>query len=875
MSDVFHHKFHRQNHHTYNNPANPDSGHDPIASKENPFQGDFVLHGGLSAVTSLSAQAGYFDGGTHLGILVKGNPVALSSIGNVNIGGDLTVSGVIRSLSPEFAVYSNSAVLTGEIGNTSTKTLDIKLLESNAGGYLVKDPNTGYLNLNFTKLTTDWTREADSPYVLSKPTTMFPLSSDTKTDSAPVGGVITRETIFNLNYNTDHFEVRPAQQDLSLTVERIIGAGLALNARPASNYLSTLLDVNVDNTSICVNGLNELSTVYSFTSGIKIFDDDSTGPTKYVTADVDNSTIKLNENNKISSVYTHGRGLNIVNSVVGINYNTSNLGLDDNSKLQPINVLKTNLNSTDNQSVNGSVSAKSFSTVDGIAFLDGSVLTSATGIGPKVTVLPTMVNSSWNGLVGTSDNNIKMWGRVEKWLPGSSDADVWPSLIAPFLNTAPDLVTIYSNKYMANFAKLKQGVTIKKIVSGRHWRFVLFSDGTLYTCGSNVGNQLGAGPSASSNMIYSFTKVDIPGVSDFVAGNPLGDESPVGVFAAVTSGGRLYTWGTQQYGTLGIGTVRSRVVSTPTTPDPYVSGSVNFPADTDFLSGVKQVFFTSNTMVVLKTSGYLYVSGIIGANSLSSAGTPVGTLQVDNNYYTPTLKTCYQNNALTVLTGVDRIFNSGTNNMRGGIYVLKDVSTSNGKTYGTVYVAGITATGRSFGLSTNTPTPYFRPMTVGNKSNLVTDLVCNGADEFLTGYIQTSDNSLYSFGDSKYGQNGIGTTYQIIPVETDKKATKLIQANYSKSEGGWGAFIGGDGYLYVAGKYTPTGLNLETNYSWEKVHVPDVVDACIVSDGNKCTAALILDKNSRVFIASILNGHKFTGSTDSKLYFPREITNYL
>lgn len=51
MSSRFHNKWHRHNHHT--NPSvdvrYPDSSHDPIASPEHPFQGDFVVQGSLSA----------------------------------------------------------------------------------------------------------------------------------------------------------------------------------------------------------------------------------------------------------------------------------------------------------------------------------------------------------------------------------------------------------------------------------------------------------------------------------------------------------------------------------------------------------------------------------------------------------------------------------------------------------------------------------------------------------------------------------------------------------------------------------------------------------------------------------------------------------
>jgi hypothetical protein len=51
MSSRFHNKWHRHNHHT--NPTNdaryPDSSHDPIASEDSPFQGNFYLNGTLIA----------------------------------------------------------------------------------------------------------------------------------------------------------------------------------------------------------------------------------------------------------------------------------------------------------------------------------------------------------------------------------------------------------------------------------------------------------------------------------------------------------------------------------------------------------------------------------------------------------------------------------------------------------------------------------------------------------------------------------------------------------------------------------------------------------------------------------------------------------
>lgn len=58
MSSRFHNKWHRHNHHTNpsNDPRYPDSAHDPIASPDHPFQGDFVIQGMLSASGGMTSQ---------------------------------------------------------------------------------------------------------------------------------------------------------------------------------------------------------------------------------------------------------------------------------------------------------------------------------------------------------------------------------------------------------------------------------------------------------------------------------------------------------------------------------------------------------------------------------------------------------------------------------------------------------------------------------------------------------------------------------------------------------------------------------------------------------------------------------------------------
>lgn len=143
MSNRFHSKYHRQNHHTYTNSFNADAGHDPIASREQPFRGDFVLAGALSAYAPLSATAGFFysnntalcafagvkglhvhSGGTsdNTGIYVFSSGIGLSALANtvgINVyaqqhGIDVYgTSNAIRSYSPGNGITSYGGTYAG------------------------------------------------------------------------------------------------------------------------------------------------------------------------------------------------------------------------------------------------------------------------------------------------------------------------------------------------------------------------------------------------------------------------------------------------------------------------------------------------------------------------------------------------------------------------------------------------------------------------------------------------------------------------------------------------------------------------------------------------------------------------------------------
>jgi hypothetical protein len=111
MSNRFHSKFHRQNHHTYTSSTNPDAGHDPIASPEQPFYGDFVLAGALSCVAPTSAVAGYFySNNTALCAIAGNRGQYIYSNGNVGLEVYSTQSTAITAYAPYYGANINSDV---------------------------------------------------------------------------------------------------------------------------------------------------------------------------------------------------------------------------------------------------------------------------------------------------------------------------------------------------------------------------------------------------------------------------------------------------------------------------------------------------------------------------------------------------------------------------------------------------------------------------------------------------------------------------------------------------------------------------------------------------------------------------------------------
>jgi hypothetical protein len=147
MSNRFHSKYHRSNHHTDTKltlgqinadgtPTNADTGHDPIAHPDFPFMGVFTLRGGISACPSETnplKTAGYF-------VARNSNDNAAKFIGNVAISGNTTTTGTFL-----FADGTATAPSIANIDDPNNgiyfPSADVFAITTNASEKLRIDPN--------------------------------------------------------------------------------------------------------------------------------------------------------------------------------------------------------------------------------------------------------------------------------------------------------------------------------------------------------------------------------------------------------------------------------------------------------------------------------------------------------------------------------------------------------------------------------------------------------------------------------------------------------------------------------------------------------------------------------------------------------------
>lgn len=275
------------------------------------------------------------------------------------------------------------------------------------------------------------------------------------------------------------------------------------------------------------------------------------------------------------------------------------------------------------------------------------------------------------------------------------------------------------------------------------------ASGTLWSWGENDYGEMGVG-SASPTQQTTPVHTNVTGV---VAGST-GDHNSI----VLTSGGNVYTWGTNGNGELGNGTSGGCTdpCAATMTPVEVVKGACTACSGTylDHIVAVDQGQFT---MIALRDDGTVWMwgqnnDGQLGNNTLTNASSPVEVL-------TGACGT----SCGTYLSGIVAITTTGHTPM--------------GLRYdGTIWAWGYDNYGQFGNNTTNTSSVANTPVEVQNTSNTgpLTGIVGIGAGGGSE-YAITSAGAELAWGRGDYGQVGNGGTTLSNPLPTQIIASGVVQ----------------------------------------------------------------------------------------------------
>jgi len=844
MSDRFHSKYHRRNHHTYTNSANPDAGHDPIASPDSPFQGDFVLNGALSAVAPLSAVAGYFYS-QNTGICAYGTTPIDARGGTSIFNGSICVHGTVAAenfTGTQGATLSYGAGLK-QLGSLVTACVDNNTICLNQAGELVNN----YSNLYsiFSALSADGSKII----VLSGnlfTTYRFGSGLNSVYDSTAV--IPTWDVVPILDNDTIKIINGAIQLDPARKYN--FGDGLAYDTT------SQTLSVAPDNSTIKIVAGKLQTSLSVETAGAIGYSANKIGVC------VDADSIKINGSNKLCLGYGFGGGLTrtIGTSTVCLNVDGSTIIVDpDTNLVKTTNTLKTSVASTCIQTLNGGISMSgSFSALSGVTFADGTAITSAA---LQTTYIKSIAHHSggmFNSAVVTSDNRILVWGNGTNTAPGAP-ASVWPPVVFPFAN---------------NYNLKNPSVNITKVIISKNHLGALLSDGTLWFAGDNAQGQLSCGSANATE--YQLKKVLFPSeasqpfVSDFDYAIPqMGTSSDltkhwtgsllsggmnlpvskpiVANFAVMTSLGKLFTWGNNAYGQCGLG--HANPVYVPTLV-PAMS------------SNVSQIFAKDFNTLALKNN-LLYSAGF---NHYGQLGQGTFGTTTSNYYFSAALIA-----AGSQFTGVSKILrNSFFDN--SVVYALKNDAT--------IWACGSNINGALGSNYAFTSASFFKQ--VSNVTNAI-DFVSTGGREYVSCMALTQTGKIYSWGYNVNGQLGLGTTTTSYSVATPISYAFDSGVKFSKlvsSDNGSGAsLLGGittDNFLHLAGYRAPNQYTTFAQASpfLSAVAINYVSQVEFFGNGSDAYGTLIKDTKNRLFLTASDSVNNISGPLNVPVRTPTEITKW-
>jgi len=811
MSNRFHSKYHRFNHHTSTNLANPDAGHDPIASPDSPFLGDFHLKGSLSAFNNdLNSQNTAYFGNKCIGLVAEGGNMAIKACGNSCVIGDLYVTGSVNASdfsignivdTPDPVFYNFSSEFLTNEGLSSTQVsikIDNESIKINNANQLIVNYQPVYDQ--FISLVNNLTSTTENSSGVNIVVGSSNFTNDYLFGSGLAAGLVTstvESNTYSVSAKVDQQTITFNEQgQLSLTEKYSYGSGLS------ANTATGILQTYIDEQTLVFNSIGQIKGNYIFNgcnSGL------ITNGINSVSANVDGTSTFI-QDGKIVSGYKFSSTASGLDCTPGagdlpslsIKVNNSTLKINPiTGTLDTQNVLVTNLPNSEVQNIGGVVNfTGSVLACCGINFSDGSILQSASNTRQYVDKLSNLINNASTGSVVTSDNRVINWGNNNQFAVGNSRTKIWPPCVLPFEGNYLEANKIY-------------GVKIKKIIQSSYITMVLLSNGTLWASGANTAGMLGVGKftlDPKTNAQIHFAKVfNLCPVLGFPSGTVIDDFSFASIynsalsraeaaFAAVSSTGRAFFWGfnfRNMFGSSNTGALLPIISTTPFTPyspilnDYFYSDVKKIHLTADYFKRDK---FDDNTVGTANNGYQPYYRGssyILTYNAPTSAGRVYAAGW--DQYFQLGVGASYGAN---FTTGIDkrevRTFQIARNgdylSGNGPLFDIQDILNVNPrittvtflKTTGNqIKIAGLNGNSNAFGTTnvyntgnpgvavTNTTTyPYFvtHPTLIN-----VQDLKIVGGGDFpnhtanISIYAITTDG-LYVWGNNNSGQLGLPYT---------------------------------------------------------------------------------------------------------------------
>jgi alpha-tubulin suppressor-like RCC1 family protein/cytoskeletal protein CcmA (bactofilin family) len=809
----FHNKYHRHNHHTNPTLGEPDSSHDPIASQDDPFQGDFYLNGTLSAS------------------------------GNIVAAGDLTVTGDITGRNLFSTTASGIQVEKLFIDNLSTTSgFCFKIINNNTSYPIIQT----YYNTTPVFFVTQTTVGINTDTPLSS--LALDVRGDVRVSNLTADNITLLGTVFDFGYIQLGYTIGGIAwlRDTGGTNELHFGTGstaaednLILYPNKTNKFLGKL-GVDVLTSTSLTEALTVSGNINLINNGAVLIDNTY------------NDTVRILTNSDGVEADRNQWAFDEVGRVIHGNVSLSAVYADDYSTY--INTHKHNILDNSNNGALLSINNTSTSTGagaginlfrtrgqtiglldnlgedDSLGFIsahgswergytrDSLAVSGDTSIKPSTKIsfnaAANFSDSSRGGIISLSttdryDTDVKCIerARVQDYgFVGINTADRVDSVRYP-----AHRLHVYENR----------GAIFTDVKAGLNHTIATGVDGSVWVWGASDFGQQGLGSTSDNSTPTDLTSL---------ISNPLYTRRFVKASAGgfhnvlIEDNGSIWSFGDNQYGQLGIGSLLTSSASTPTLVPSFTSDDI-----VDVSCGHRTTFFLTSTGAVYACGRNLY--GQLGDGSMPT------------DQATPVPVAFGSGISITAISPGDR----------HTLFLDQN---------GEVWACGEDLYGQ-LGLTTGTQqnTPVKITATISGK--IITEI---SAGEFHSTFLD-STGKLYVCGRNNLGQLGLGTvTNQNIPAIVtslvDKKITHISQLSYRNTlvhdDRGNVYVTGFNGYGQLGNGSKGTGSTLPAGYSPAYIYLAGRDSLAFITPS--------LPSNIKVISSACGGGHIVYLCADGRIY---------